>query len=248
MEQINLEVPLARLEEDLDDPSVYNDQDLQEEETLRYLPDNLYVFKRDDLGDSEEDKQRTLYLTDDKFYEVKRAYLNKGTKDTKIEGKLGIAVVDSETGNVDYHLERQLRCLGCCSPFRKACLIIKSINGIDLFSLKEVRRGLTFEFTPLAGQTFQLNRSSTLEKVFEILEGPNRMGTVAKRYTPVNHRIRTRNGHYHIKFNENAADLSDEVKYVIVMGSFLLDFLFQAQEQSSKEYVQKRSLALACCC
>lgn len=242
MEQINIEVPLARLEEDLDDPSVYDDQELQEEETLRYLPDNLYVFNRDDLGDSEEDKQRTLYLTDDKFNEVKRAYLNKDPK----ESKLGIAVVDSETGNVDYHLERQLRCLGCCSPLRKACLVIKSINGIDLFSLKEVRRGLTFEFTPLAGQTFQLNRSSTLEKVFEIFEGPNRMGTVAKRYTPVNHRIRTRNGHYHIKFNENAADLSDEVKYVIVMGSFLLDFLFQVQ--SSKENVQKRSLALACCC
>lgn len=242
MEQINIEVPLARLEEDLDDPSVYDDQELQEEETLRYLPDNLYVFNRDDLGDSEEDKQRTLYLTDDKFNEVKRAYLNQDPK----ESKLGIAVVDSETGNVDYHLERQLRCLGCCSPFRKACLVIKSINGMDLFSFKEVRRGLTFEFTPLAGQTYQLNRSSTLEKVFEILEGPNRMGTIAKRYTPVNHRIRTRNGHYHIKFNENAADLSDEVKYVIVMGSFLLDFLFQVQ--SSKENVQKRSLALACCC
>lgn len=226
MDQIHIEVPLARLEEDLDDDRSLEEYEAEEVEVdpIRYLPDSLYIFKRDDLGDSEQDKQRTIYLTDDKFNEVKRAYLNKDTKDTRIASRLGIAVVDAETGNVDYHLERRLRCLGCWTPFRKASLVIRSINGIDLFALKEVTRGQTFEFTPISGQRFVLHRSSISEKVFEIIdiEGSSRMGTIAKRLTPINRRIRTRDGHYHIKFNENAADLSDEIKYVIVMGVFLL--------------------------
>lgn len=212
MQQMTIEVPLARLEEDLDEDPTFR-------EDMRYLPDNLFIFKRDDLGDSELDKHRTFYITDEKFVEVKRAYLDK---DTSLARKLEIALVDAESGNVDYQLERTLRCTNCCAPFRKAALTIKSINGIDLFSLKETARGRTFEFSAISGQQFMLHRSSTSEKVFEIFEGSARMGSIAKRYTPINRRIRTRDGHYHIKFNENAADLQDEIKYVVVMGAFLL--------------------------
>lgn len=210
--QETIQVPLARLEEDLDERSFQHD--------MSYLPDNIYIFKRDDLGDSEMDKQRTCYITDDKLNELKRAYLDKDTKAAK---KLEIALVDAETGNVDYHLDRSLQCLGCFAPFRKVMLTIKSVNGIDLFTVKERGCGQTYEFSPINGQTFTLHRSSTLEKVFEILDSESsRVGSISKRYTPINRRIRTRDGHYHIKFNENAADLQDEIKYVIVCGAFLL--------------------------
>ena len=213
MEQVSVEVPLARLEEDLYDPSSFG-------EDSRYLPDSLYIFKREDLADAPLDKQRTFYLTDDKFNEVKRAYLDK---DEHIASSLEVAVVDAETGNVDYQLERKLSCLWCCLPFRKASLVIKSINGIDLFSVKEVRRRDLFKFSPINGKVFTLQRSAVSEWAFDIKEeGVTRLGTISKRYTPINRRIRTRDGHYHIKFNENAADLEDEIKYVIVMGCFLL--------------------------
>lgn len=258
MQQTAIQVPLAHLEEDLDeDPSFRDD--------MRYLPDNLYMFKRDDLGDSELDKHRTFYITDEKFVEVKRAYLDK---DTSLARKLEIAIVDAESGNVDYQLERSLRCTNCCAPFRKATLTIKSINGIDLFALKETTRGRTFEFSAISGQKFILHRSSTSEKVFEIFDGSAaRMGTIAKRYTPINRRIRTRDGHYHIKFNENAADLQDEIKYVVVMGTFLLvwplsfyrikctffndlirlqDFLFEVPLRTTSENMMKAKLCCWC--
>lgn len=210
MQQRTIEVPLARME-DLDESSFRDD--------IRYLPDNLYIFKRDDAGDSELDKQRTFYLTDEKFNEVKRAYLDK---DERLAKHLEIAIVDADSGNVDYQLERTLRCLGC-SPFRNVQLTIKSINGIDLYTVKEVKAKKTYEFSRIAGQMITLHRASDTEKVFEILdEDLNRLGSIAKRYTPINRRTRTKDGHYHIKFNENAVDLQDEIKYVVVMGVFLL--------------------------
>lgn len=217
MEQLSMsiEVPLARLEEDLDDPSSFD-------YGFRYLPDNLYVFKREDLGDSELDKQRTFYFTDEKLNEVKRAYLDN---ETKLSNHLEIAVVDAESGNVDYQLERELKCLGCFRPFRKAVLKIRSVNGDELFSLKETKSNQVFEFSPLTGEKFILRRADNLDKVFEILAGDNnsvKLGSIAKRYMPINRRIRTRDGHYHIKFNENAADISDDIKYVLVLGIFLL--------------------------
>lgn len=212
MEQVSIEVPLARIEEDMDMDPVFGGD-------VQYLPDNLYIFKRDDQADSEQDKLRTFYITDDKFNEVKRAYLDI---ETKVAKNLAIALVDADSGNVDYQLERKLSCLGC-SPFRKALLTIKSINGIDFHTIKEVRIGRTYEISPISGQTFVFHRSDS-DKVFDILtdKGATRLGSIAKRYTAIHRYIRTKDGHYHIRFNENAADLNDDIKYVIVLGTFLL--------------------------
>lgn len=214
--------PLANLEEDIDNVSetIFGEG---VPEIGRYLPDNLFWFRRDDV---QEDK--VFFLTDAKFNVVKRVHLNpeNNTKDlnTVRNSSSSMVVVDAESENIDYRLLSRMRCLGCCRPFRKLTLSIQSSNEIDLFSLDELKKGLYFELSGLDLHKYYIRRKSVEERVFDILSdnGAVRIGSISKRYMPISRHIRTQDGHFHIKFNENAADTPDEIKYVITLSVLLL--------------------------
>lgn len=215
-EYTNFQAPLAELQEDLED------QEFVEIDRRLYLPDDLYWFKRPDFGRSLLERRSTYFLCDDDYKVVKRAVLNIENVDQDLnKTPLAVTVVDHQTGNVDYRLERNLKALGCCKPFRKAELKIKSDNGIDLFTMTETKRNKTFTFYGLTGELFRVHRDPANNKLFSILDGPARLGTIEKSWEQL-YGMPTMDGHYHIKFNENAADLKDEVKYLVLLGTFLL--------------------------
>lgn len=217
MEEITAEAPLAELQEDLEDP------DLLEMDRKMYLPDDLYWFKRPDLGHSLLEKRSTYYLTDDDYNVVKRAVLNVEKLDQDlIKEPMATTVLDETTGNVDYRLERNLKSLCCVKPFRKVDMKIKSDNGLELFAINETKRNKTFTIAPISGQEFRIQRDPANQKLFSILDGKAiRLGSIEKSWEPL-FGMPTLDGHYHIKFNENAADLNDEIKYIVLLSIFLL--------------------------